>query len=97
MSKFVLILITTIGINLIFSCEKSKIKMTVIKDCTGIYLRKNAQDYYVCNDDVIESYSSGEKIKVSYELLEQCFGILEPVSCEMDHPYESKIEVTNIF
>ena len=60
MSKFSFILIATIGINLMFSCEKSKIKMTVIKDCTGTYLRKNSQDFYVCNDDILESYSKAE-------------------------------------
>jgi hypothetical protein len=79
------------------SCDKEKVKMTIVKDCTGVYLRDNSRDYYVCNDEILGSYSAGDKIKVSFDELEECFGILEPVSCEMAHLYESKIEVTEIF
>lgn len=78
------------------SCDKSKVKMTVVKDCTGVYLRDNSRDYFVCNDEILENYSAGDKIKVTYDNLEECFGILEPVSCEMAHIYDGKIEVTEI-
>lgn len=87
----VLITLTTL-----MSCDKTKVKMTVVKDCTGVYLRDNSRDYFVCNDDILDSYSAGDKIKVTYDDLEECFGILEPVTCEMAHIYDGKIEITEI-
>jgi len=71
--------------------------MTIIKDCTGTYLRDNSRDYYVCNTDLLDNYSAGDKVKVSYSELEECFGVLEAVTCEMAHLYNGKIEITEIF
>ena len=80
------------------SCEKTKFKMEVVKDCTGVYLRdQNGKDFYVCNDEILEGYTTGTKIKVSYDNLEQCFGLLEVPSCEMVHLNSGVIEVTEIF
>ena len=79
------------------SCDKSKVRMTVVKDCTGVYLRNNSRDYYVCNAELLEGNSAGDKVKVSYDELEECFGVLEPVACEMLHLYNGKIEITELF
>ena len=90
------IFVVLLALTTLMSCDKSKVKMTVVKDCTGVYLRDNSRDYLVCNDEILENYSAGDKIKVSYDDLEECFGILEPVVCEMAHIYDGKIEVTEI-
>ncbi len=97
MKTILSILVLSLAFTSLVSCDKTKVKMTIVKDCTGVYLRDNSRDYYVCNDDILENYSAGDKIKVSYDVLEECFGLLEPVSCEMAHLYDSKIEVTEIF
>jgi hypothetical protein len=97
MSLIIKISVLTIVFSLFYSCDKSKIRMTIIKNCTGTYLRDNSRDYYVCNSDLLDSYPAGEKVKVSYSELEECFGILDTISCEMTQPYNGKIEITEIF
>lgn len=96
MKSILKIFTVAIALTTLMSCDKSKVKMTIVKDCTGVYLRDNSRDYFVCNDEILESYSAGDKVKVTYDELEECFGILETPSCEMAHIYESKIEVTEI-
>lgn len=71
--------------------------MEVIKDCTGVYLRDGSgNDHYVCNEELLENYATGTTIKVSYDKLEQCFGLLETPTCEMAHINSGVIEVTQI-
>ncbi len=80
------------------SCEKTKFKMEVLKDCTGVYLRdQNGLDYYVCNEEILEGITTGTKIKVSYDKLEQCFGLIEEPACGTTHENSGVIEVTKIF
>ena len=90
-----------VGLALIFvasSCDKSKQKMTVIKDCTGVYLRaSNGQDFLVCNDELLDNINGGTKIKVSYDNLNECFGLIEPITCTETHTYQGKIEILEIF
>lgn len=72
--------------------------MEVIKDCTGVYLRaKNGQDFKVCNDELLDNVNGGTKIKVTYDNLDECFGILEPPTCSETHTFEGKIEITEVF
>lgn len=79
------------------ACEKTKFKMEVIKDCTGVYLRdSNGLDFYVCNEETLEGITNGTKIKVSYDKMEQCFGLIEEPACEMLHTSSGVIEVTKI-
>jgi hypothetical protein len=79
------------------SCDKTKHKMEVVKDCTGVYLRaRNGQDFKVCNDDLLENIAAGTKIKVRYDNLNECFGILEPITCGETPTFECKFEITEI-
>ena len=43
------------GLALMISCSVSNVKSTatVVKDCTGTYLRINKEDYQVCNADTV--------------------------------------------
>jgi hypothetical protein len=96
MKKFAFIAISIVFIS--FGCDKEKQRMEVIKDCTGVYLRtKGGQDYKVCNDELLENITGGTKIKVTFDNLDECFGILEPPTCSETHTFEGKIEVTEIF
>lgn len=71
--------------------------MEVIKDCTGVYLRDaSGNDHYVCNEEILANYATGTALKVRYDNLEQCFGLLETPTCELAHIYKGVIEVTEV-
>ncbi|MFT6503924.1 MAG: hypothetical protein ACJASQ_004062 [Crocinitomicaceae bacterium] len=96
MKKSAFIILSIVFIS--FGCDKEKERMEVIKDCTGVYLRaKNGQDFKVCNDELLDNVNGGTKIKVTYDNLDECFGILEPPTCSETHTFEGKIEITEIF
>lgn len=80
-----------------FSCQKEKsVKMTVIKDCTGVYLRIDKKDYQVCNVEKLESYSDGTEINVVYQNITSCPSLNNKIVCMMYHPSEGLIEVNRI-
>ncbi len=96
MKKY-LVLFGSIALFATAGCNKDVHKMEVVKDCSTIYLRdKGGLDYKVCNDEKLASYSAGTKIKVSYDVLEQCFGLIEDQACEATHFTQGVIEVTEI-
>jgi len=78
------------------SCNKDIIKMEVIKDCSGVYLEKNGVEHKVCNESIFDSYATGDKVKVSYDVLEQCFGLQEDPACSTTHSYLDLIDVYKI-
>lgn len=78
-------------------CNKEYEKMKVVKDCTGSYLRSNAGfDYYVCNYAILNGYATGEKIRVKYDVLNECFGLISTPTCTQAHVYEDVIDVLEI-
>ena len=79
------------------SCNKDKVEVEVIKDCTGVYLRANGSDSKVCNEYLLDSYASGTKLKVNYDVLEQCYGLQEEPSCSDVHVFSQLVEITEIF
>ncbi len=70
--------------------------MEVVRDCTGTYLRDNGSDFYVCNEEILSSYSTGDKVKVQYDVLTECFGLIEQPVCLLYHEFEDKIEIIKI-
>lgn len=102
-----LVLVCLIGFT-IYSCSESKsaslnsqfdeankVEATVVKDCTGSYLRMNNKDYQVCNVDVLSDYESNSKIEVNYKSISTCdWG--DQIICEMYHENEGLIEITGI-
>lgn len=78
------------------SCTKVNYKnATVIKDCTGSYLRINEKDYHICNDETVENYQSGEEVTASFKKIENCSNDTLIV-CELYHQNEGWIEVTEV-
>lgn len=72
--------------------------MEVIKNCHGVFLRdKSGKDYKVCNDEILNSYASGTKIRVTFDNLNQCFGLIEEPNCPDEFAFEGNIEVTEVF
>ena len=95
--KTILLTISVISLFLFTSCDKEKKRVEIIKDCTGVYLREKKIDVKVCNTYLLDSYNTGDKIKVNYDILGECFGLIEPITCTTSHPYQDLVEVTKIY
>jgi hypothetical protein len=81
-----------------FSCKKDLTKnATVIKDCTGTYMRMNGKDYKVCNIEKVSSFQNSITVLVSFKEQKDCEGSGNIVqTCYMLHQFESWIEIENI-
>ena len=70
---FLVTTLTTILLTTLISCSKVNNKnMTVIKDCTGSYLRFNGKDYHICNIEMVESFANGVEVEGSFEKIDDC-------------------------
>ncbi len=79
------------------SCSKQPVRrsMTVIRDCTGVYLRLDNKDYKVCNEAIIYSYPTGDTVNVSFKTIAGCDGD-NNLTCELYHPSEGWIKIVHI-
>jgi hypothetical protein len=83
-------------LTILISCSKvNNRNMTVIKDCTGSYLRFNGNDYHICNEAIVENYGNGTEVKASFKKIDDCPDSDEIV-CRMLHNNEGWINVTKI-
>ena len=72
-------------------------RVTVVKDCTGVYIRSNEKDFKVCNYEILNPYSDGSVLKVNYNGLESCPATTDSVAtCLMLHPTEGKVHVNKV-
>ena len=56
-----------------FACTKTDYETrTVIKNCTGVYLRIDSKDYFVCNPEKLAKYGNNAEIKVAYSMCSEC-------------------------
>jgi len=97
MKRIILILFTVFLVALI-SCNKERNQSaTVIKDCTGTYLRIDSKDYHVCNVEATESFVSEQSIIVTYTKIEGCNNPnSKPTECKLLHINEGWIKVKKI-
>ena len=71
--------------------------VTVIKDCTGAYLRRNGIDYKVCNPEKLSSFQNEINVSASFKQLTACNGSTDHApTCYMIHQFNSWIEIKNI-
>lgn len=82
--SILLIIIVTTSI---FCSKVNDKKMTVIKDCTGSYLRYDGKDYHVCNVEVVENYDSGMEVEASFKKINEC-SVGNATVCDMYHQNE---------
>jgi hypothetical protein len=55
------------------SCKKEWAKnVTVVKDCTGTYLRVDRKDYQVCNAEKVSSFPNDAIVKVDFKKIQIC-------------------------
>lgn len=86
---------TTILLTILISCSKvNNESMTVIKDCTGSYLRFNAKDYQVCNIEIVADFENGAKVEASFEKIDECEN--NWIVCYMLHENEGWINVIKV-
>jgi|KBSSwiStaDraftv2_1062776.scaffolds.fasta_scaffold3484944_1 hypothetical protein len=66
-------------------------------DCTGSYLKQPGGDLKVCNKEIIEEFSSGEFIEVTYTISSDrnCTSVNDYV-CKLWHPYSEVIEIEKV-
>ena len=87
-------------VTLAVSCKKQDSDMqtvTVVRDCTGTYLRYQEKDYQVCNLEKLNSYADGAVVLANFRKISQCTGSAnDAVVCYMLHPNEGWIEVEKI-
>ena len=78
------------------ACSKpSEKEVTVVRDCTGTYLRDNNIDYHVCNFEDLAAYTDGAEIKAAYEPIDECQQLDTMIVCMMYHKNEGLIKVTS--
>ena len=79
------------------ACTKIKQQpMTIVKDCTGTYLRFENKDYKVCNTGATENYADGSKVTASFKKVNNCDGEEDRIICQLYHANEGWIVVENI-
>jgi len=90
MKRFLLLLIVLIGI---ISCSKVNKNATIIKDCTGSYIRFADKDYHICNGDKVDGLDSGTKVMVSFKKISSCSeGFF--IVCRLYHENEGWVKIT---
>lgn len=95
MDKLIRLGFTLALIFIIAGCGKYGTAYKVVRNCTGVYLEKRGQHYKVCNSAILVNYNEGDKVKVTFDELDECFG-LGGVSCEMQFISDKNIEITDI-
>jgi hypothetical protein len=99
MKKYILILPFILSLSVFTtSCKKDKSEtMTVVRNCTGTYLRLDGKDYHVCNLEMVEPFSDGESVSVEFKKIKECHGSAnEVIICQMVYENEGWIEVESI-
>jgi uncharacterized lipoprotein NlpE involved in copper resistance len=93
-----LLLITTVAVLLtLFSCKRQTNKpMTVVRDCTGTYLRIDGKDFQVCNVGKLSLYSTGATVDATFRKIDNCKRLERKVVCRMLHQNEGLIEILKL-
>ena len=78
--------------------KKDKLRpVTVVRDCTGTYLRHNGKDYQVCNRAMTDSLSNGATLDAEFEKTKECSERKEgEMVCMMYHQNEGLIKIIRI-
>ena len=78
----------------ISSCSSIKnTEVTVVRDCTGTYVRSNEKDYHVCNLDVVKDVADGATVKLDFKKVSACPAMDSTIVCMMYHENEGWVEV----
>jgi hypothetical protein len=81
-----------------FATSEQKMKKplaTLVRDCTGTYLRFGTDDYLVCNKQDLLSVPDGSSVGVKYKKVKKCPPTDEMV-CMMYHEHKGIVYVTKV-
>lgn len=85
---------------LLFSCAAVHDRLntgTIVKDCTGTYLRvKENEDYLVCNSEILQSKKEGEKVSVVFDKTDKCPERDGKIMCMMYHENKGMIRIKSV-
>ena len=70
--------------------------MTIVRDCTGSYLRFEGKDYHVCNLSSTNPFADGANVKARFKRIPVCHETDAQGICLMAHENEGWIEVVSI-
>ena len=87
-----------IGAVLLSSCAATipAQKATIVKDCTGSYLRIEGKDYLVCNTEKLKNFSRDASVEVTFEKIEKCPEFEDKAVCMMYHENEGLVRIKTI-
>jgi hypothetical protein len=79
------------------ACKKENKSVTLIRDCTGTYLRFNDKDYKVCNLEKVEMIADDEIVTATFIKINKCNGSANGIPvCKLLHANEGWIEIVKI-
>lgn len=92
--KKIIFIATTITLLTLVACKKEKNEtITVVRDCTGTYLRLNGKDYNVCNFERVASFPDGVSVIATFRKIKNC---TSRAVCHIFHENEGWIHVEKI-
>ena len=96
--KFLKPTLAAAGIALFSSCTAIKPAQdaTIVRDCTGTYLRISGKDYQVCNTDLLKEIKDGATVKATFEKIENCKEFEGKSVCMMYHENEGLILIKTL-
>ncbi|HEX8516345.1 MAG TPA: hypothetical protein VF868_09115 [Bacteroidia bacterium] len=98
MKKILPFLAIAVLLTMVSSCRKERNQAaTVIRNCTGTYLRVDGKDYHVCNLEKAASFGDNTAVTVTFKKIKSCNGSAQnEIVCMMAHPNEGWIEIDRI-
>jgi len=72
---------------------------SIVRDCTGTYLRWKDADYYVVNDETTDKFDDAEEVKVTFKDVTKNADKLtfeNESSCMLYHAIEGFVEIKKI-
>lgn len=90
--------LAVIAMAFLTSCSAAKIdqKATIVRDCTGTYLRIDAKDYLVCNTDILKNYKEGHVVTATFKKVKDCPEFNGIMVCMMYHENEGTIRISKV-
>lgn len=82
----------------VLSCATadSKKNATVIRDCTGTYLRIDSKDYLVCNESVLKPFATNAAVSAKFNKITECKEHEGKMVCMMYHENEGLIRINSV-
>ncbi len=98
MKKLHLILICTVItfiVGVFFACQKEDMReVTVLRDCSGTYIRWKSKDYKVCGNE-LDNYANNAILTVDFHSIGSCNDTTATI-CELYHPNEGPVWIKKI-